>query len=108
MVPITPTWGVADLNVGLLYILAIAGLAVYAVLFAGWSSNNKYSLLGSLRASAQTISYEVFMGLSLMGVVIQAGSFNLRDIVEAAESGPVVRDSPVPGLHYLLSLPVLP
>ena len=59
-VPITPTWGVADLNVGLLYILAIAGLAVYAVLFAGWSSNNKYSLLGSLRASAQTLSYEVF------------------------------------------------
>ncbi|MGL4505552.1 MAG: complex I subunit 1/NuoH family protein, partial [Aeromonas sobria] len=49
VVPITPTWGVADLNVGLLYILAIAGLAVYAVLFAGWSSNNKYSLLGSLR-----------------------------------------------------------
>lgn len=54
----------ADLNVGLLYILAIAGLAVYAVLFAGWSSNNKYSLLGSLRASAQTLSYEVFLGLS--------------------------------------------
>ncbi len=58
-----PTWGVADLNVGLLYILAIAGLAVYAVLFAGWSSNNKYSLLGSLRASAQTLSYEVFWAL---------------------------------------------
>ena len=73
----------ADLNVGLLYILAIAGLAVYAVLFAGWSSNNKYSLLGSLRASAQTLSYEVFLGLSLMGIVIQTGSFNLRDIVEA-------------------------
>ncbi|MCS3833610.1 NADH-quinone oxidoreductase subunit H [Aeromonas veronii] len=83
VVPITPTWGVADLNVGLLYILAIAGLAVYAVLFAGWSSNNKYSLLGSLRASAQTLSYEVFLGLSLMGIVIQTGSFNLRDIVEA-------------------------
>ena len=77
VVPITPTWGVADLNVGLLYILAIAGLAVYAVLFAGWSSNNKYSLLGSLRASAQTLSYEVFLGLSLMGIVIQTGSFNL-------------------------------
>lgn len=83
VVPITPTWGVSDLNVGLLYFFAIAGLAVYAVLFAGWSSNNKYSLLGALRASAQTLSYEVFLGLSLMGVVIQAGSFNLRDIVEA-------------------------
>ncbi|MBX9567037.1 NADH-quinone oxidoreductase subunit NuoH [Aeromonas hydrophila] len=79
----SPHLGVADLNVGLLYILAIAGLAVYAVLFAGWSSNNKYSLLGSLRASAQTLSYEVFLGLSLMGIVIQTGSFNLRDIVEA-------------------------
>ena len=83
IVPITPDWGVADLNVGILFFLAIAGLAVYAVLFAGWSSNNKYSLLGSLRASAQTLSYEVFLGLSLMGVVAQTGSFNMRDIVEA-------------------------
>ncbi len=83
IVPITPDWGVADLNIGILFFLAIAGLAVYAVLFAGWSSNNKYSLLGSLRASAQTLSYEVFLGLSLMGVVAQTGSFNMRDIVEA-------------------------
>ncbi len=83
IVPICPTWGVIDLNVGILYFLAIAGLAVYAVLFAGWSSNNKYALLGSLRASAQTLSYEVFLGLSLMGIVIQSGSFNLREIVEA-------------------------
>ena len=73
-----PTWGVADLNIGLLFFFrAMAGLAVYAVLFAGWSSNNKYSLLGSLRASAQTLSYEVSWP-SLMGIVIQTGSFNLR------------------------------
>ena len=83
IVPITPDWGVADLNIGILFFLAVAGLAVYAVLFAGWSSNNKYSLLGSLRASAQTLSYEVFLGLSLMGIVAQTGSFNMRDIVEA-------------------------
>ena len=83
IVPVSPTWGVIDLNVGILYFLAIAGLAVYAVLFAGWSSNNKYALLGSLRASAQTLSYEVFLGLSLMGIVIQSGTFNLREIVEA-------------------------
>ncbi len=83
VVPITPTWGVADLDIGLLFFFAMAGLAVYAVLFAGWASNNKYALLGSIRASAQTLSYEVFMGLSLMGVVIQADSFNMRDIVEA-------------------------
>lgn len=82
VVPITPTWGVADFNIGLLFFFAMAGLSVYAVLFAGWSSNNKYALLGSLRASAQTISYEVFMGLALMGVVAQAGTFNLREIVD--------------------------
>ncbi|MFJ2426086.1 NADH-quinone oxidoreductase subunit H, partial [Pseudomonas iridis] len=67
IIPITPTWGVADLNIGLLFFFAMAGLSVYAVLFAGWSSNNKFALLGALRASAQTVSYEVFMGLALMG-----------------------------------------
>ena len=83
VVPITPTWGVIDLNVGLLFFFGMAGLAVYSVMFAAWSSNNKYALLGGLRAAAQTLSYEVFMGLSLMGVVAQAGTFNLREIVEA-------------------------
>jgi len=82
IVPITPTWGVADLNIGLLFFFAMAGLTVYAVLFAGWASNNKFALLGALRASAQTVSYEVFLGLSLMGIVAQVGSFNMRDIVE--------------------------
>lgn len=85
VVPLTPGWGVADLDVGVLFFLAMAGLAVYAVLFAGWASNNKFALLGSLRASAQTLSYEVFIGLSLMGIVAQAGSFNLREIVEAQQ-----------------------
>lgn len=74
---------VADPNIGILFFLMMAGLAVYAVLFAGWSSNNKYSLLGAMRASAQTLSYEVFLGLSLMGVVAQAGSFNMTDIVNS-------------------------
>jgi NADH-quinone oxidoreductase subunit H len=87
IVPITPTWGVADLNIGILFFFAMAGLAVYAVMFAGWSSNSKYALLGGLRSAAQMITYEVFMGLSLMGVVIQADSFNLRDIVEAQSGG---------------------
>lgn len=81
IIPITPTWGVADLNIGLLFFFAMAGITVYAVLFAGWSSNNKFALLGSLRATAQTLSYEVFMGLALMGIVAQVGSFSLRDIV---------------------------
>jgi NADH-quinone oxidoreductase subunit H len=83
IVPVSPTWFAADLNIGILFFLMMAGLTVYAVLFAGWSSNNKYSLLGAMRASAQTLSYEVFLGLSLMGVVAQAGSFNLQDIVNS-------------------------
>ena len=83
IVPVSPTWAVSDLNIGILFFLMMAGLAVYAVLFAGWSSNNKYSLLGAMRASAQTLSYEVFIGLSLMGVVMQADSFNMQAIVES-------------------------
>ena len=83
VVPFTPSIVVADLNVGLLFFLAMSSLSAYSVVLAGWASNNKYSLLGGLRASAQMLSYEVFMGLSLMGVVMLAGSFSLRDIVEA-------------------------
>ncbi len=87
IVPITPTWGVTDMHIGILFFLAMAGVSVYAVLFAGWSSNNKYSLLGGMRSAAQTVSYEVFMGISLMGVVALAGSFNMRDIVAAQQHG---------------------
>lgn len=83
IIPFTPTWGVANLHIGLLFFFAMAGINVYAVLFGGWASGNKYALIGAMRASAQTLSYEVFMGLSLMGVVALAGSFNLRQIVEA-------------------------
>lgn len=83
IVPVAPGWQVADFDIGILFFLAMAGIAVYAVLFAGWSSDSKYSLLGAMRAAAQTLSYEVFMGLSVMGVVALAGSFNMREIVEA-------------------------
>jgi NADH-quinone oxidoreductase subunit H len=87
IVPITPTWGVTDMHIGILFFLAMAGISVYAVLFAGWSSNNKYSLLGGMRSAAQTVSYEVFMGISIMGVVALTGSFNMRDIVAAQQYG---------------------
>ena len=72
-----------DVNTGLLLILGVTSIGVYGVALAGWSSNNKYSLLGGLRASAQMVSYEISLGLSLVGVLIMAGSFNLRDIVDA-------------------------
>ncbi len=83
VIPFSPGIVVADLNIGLLFFLGMSSLGVYSVVLAGWSSNSKYSLLGSMRASAQMLSYEVFMGLSLMGVVLMAGSFNLSQIVEA-------------------------
>jgi NADH-quinone oxidoreductase subunit H len=84
VIPFAPGVGVlGDFNIGLLFFLAMSSLGVYSVMLAGWSSNSKYSLLGGLRSAAQMLSYEVFMGLSLAGVVILAGSFNLRDIVEA-------------------------
>ena len=83
VIPIAPGVGVIDLNIGLLFFLAMSSLAAYSVLLGGYASNSKYALLGSLRAAAQTVSYEVFMGIALMGVVIMGGSFNLREIVEA-------------------------
>ncbi|UZR29609.1 NADH-quinone oxidoreductase subunit NuoH [Methylococcus mesophilus] len=83
VVPFAPGVGVIDFNFGLLYFFALSSLAVYSQVLAGYASNNKYSLLGSLRAAAQSISYEVFMGLAAMGVVMLSGSFNLREIVEA-------------------------
>ncbi|MGA2988950.1 MAG: NADH-quinone oxidoreductase subunit NuoH [Candidatus Korobacteraceae bacterium] len=78
----------ADIGIGLLIILGLTSLGVYGVALAGWSSNSKYSLLGSLRASAQMISYEVALGLSLVGVLIVSGSFSLRTIVERQLGSP--------------------
>lgn len=72
-----------DLNIGLLYIFAISSLAVYSVLLAGWSSDNKYSLLGGIRASAQAISYELAMTISIVGVLMSAGSLHVQQIVDA-------------------------
>jgi NADH-quinone oxidoreductase subunit H len=86
VIPFTPGIQVVDLNVGLLFFLAMSSLGVYSAVLGGWASNSKYALMGALRAAGQMLSYEVFMGLSLMGVVMAAGSLSLRDIV-TAQSG---------------------
>jgi len=85
VVPFAPGFIVADLNIGLLFFLGMSSLGAYSIVLGGWASNSKYSLLGALRGSAQMITYEVFMGLSLMGVVMMTGSFSLQDIVLAQQ-----------------------
>jgi NADH-quinone oxidoreductase subunit H len=83
IIPFTPEIYVIDPDIGILFFLAMSSLGVYSVTLGGWASNNKYALLGALRAAAQMITYEVFMGMSLLGVVMMAGSFSLREIVDA-------------------------
>ncbi len=87
VIPFAPGVGVMDSNIGVLFMLAMASLGAYSVMLGGLSSNNKYALLGALRAAAQMVSYEVFMGISLLGVVALSGSFNLREIVLAQQDG---------------------
>ena len=87
VIPFTGNFLVLDSNIGILFFLGNSSLGVYSIVLGGWASNNKYSLLGSIRASAQMLSYEVFMGLSLVGVVMMADSFSLREIVEAQRGG---------------------
>ena len=86
IVPVSPGFVVFDTSLGVLIFLALSSLGAYSVVLAGWSSNNKYALLGAIRASAQMLSYEVFMGISMMGVVVRAGSFRLEDIVNSQAS----------------------
>ncbi|WP_101068285.1 NADH-quinone oxidoreductase subunit NuoH [Roseovarius salinarum] len=87
VIPFNETWVLADLNVAILYVFAISSLEVYGVIMGGWASNSKYPFLGSLRSAAQMISYEVSIGLIIIGVIISTGSMNFGNIV-AAQDGP--------------------
>jgi NADH-quinone oxidoreductase subunit H len=95
---------IGDVNVGLLYLMAIAGLGSYGVVLGGWSSNNKYSLLGALRAAAQMISYELPMGIALLAVVLIVGSLNLREIVAFQGSWPFIAMQPVGFILFLIAI----
>jgi NADH-quinone oxidoreductase subunit H len=96
--------GLTDINVGILYIFAIASISVYGIVLAGWASNNKYAMLGGLRSSAQMISYELALGLGFVGPILLAGSLSLNDIVEAqARMGWFVIYQPVGALIFWIA-----
>lgn len=103
IVPFAPGVLIADPNIGILFFLAMSSLAVYSIVLGGWASNNKYSLLGALRGASQMISYEVFMGLSLMGVVMLTGSFRLTDIVAAQENAWFILTQPLGFLIFFIA-----
>ncbi len=94
---------VADVNVGVLYIMAVASIAVYGIVLAGWSSNNKYAMLGGLRSTAQMISYEIALGLSFVGVILLAGSARMTEIVEMQKSVWFVVLQPVGTLIFIIA-----
>ena len=87
VIPFNEGWILSDINVAILYVFAISSLEVYGIIMGGWASNSKYPFLGSLRSAAQMISYEVSIGLIIIGVIISAGSMNLTAIVNAQEGG---------------------
>jgi len=96
-------WYIADINVGVLYIMSIASIAVYGIVLAGWSSNNKYAMLGGLRSTAQMISYELALGLSFVTVILLAGSSRMIDIVEAQRTGWFMLLQPVGMVIFLIA-----
>ncbi len=98
VVPFTDTLVLADIDASLLYVLALTSMGVYGVVIAGWASNSKYAFLGAMRSAAQIVAYEIAMGFALVGVLMAAGSLNLREIV-VAQAG---------GIHEWFFLPLFP
>ena len=97
------TLDIADINVGVLYIMSVASIAVYGIVLAGWSSNNKYAMMGGLRSTAQMISYEIALGLSFVGVILLAGSAQMTEIVQAQKSAWFVLLQPVGTVIFLIA-----
>ena len=85
VIPFNDTWVLSNINVAILYVFAVSSLEVYGVIMGGWASNSKYAFLGSLRSAAQMISYEVSIGLIIIGVILSTGSMNFGDIVRAQD-----------------------
>jgi len=98
VIPLTDSFVIADINAGLLYVLALTSVGVYGVIIAGWATNSKYAFLGAMRSAAQIVAYEIAMGFALVGVLMASGSLNLGDIVRA-QSG---------GFSHWFLLPLLP
>ena len=98
VIPFTGTLVLADIDASLLYVLALTSFGVYGVIVAGWASNSKYAFLGAMRSAAQIVAYEIAMGFALVGVLMVAGSLNIREIV-LAQAG---------GLHQWYFIPLLP
>jgi len=103
VIPLWETFAIANINIGILYILALSSVGAYGIILAGWSSNSKYSFLGALRSCAQVISYEIAMGLSLVGIIMLAGSTNLIDIVNAQSKYPFILTQPVAFFVFLMA-----
>jgi NADH-quinone oxidoreductase subunit H len=87
VIPLTDTFVIADINAGLLYVLALTSVGVYGVILAGWATNSKYAFLGAMRSAAQIVAYEIAMGFALVGVLMAGGSLNLGDITRAQAGG---------------------
>ncbi len=87
VIPVAPGWVISDINIGVLYVLAISSLGVYSIIIGGWASNSKYPFMGALRSAAQMVSYEVSIGFIILTVIFLTGSMNLTDIVDAQKGG---------------------